>query len=46
MSLSLALNFIKNDDTIASLISRSVKNAPMATRQLRVLLKLKHACKN
>lgn len=46
--MNLALNFMKNsnDDTIASLISRSVKNTPMATRQLRVLLKLKHACKN
>lgn len=46
--MNIALNFMKNsnDDTIASLISRSVKNAPMATRQLRVLLKLKHACKN
>ena len=44
----LALNIIKStqEDMIASILPCYAKNSPMATRQPRILLKLKHARRN
>jgi hypothetical protein len=45
--MNTALNYIKNshEDMITAMLSQRAKNSPMATPQLRVLLKIKHACK-
>ena len=46
--MNTALNYIKNihDDMMTAMLSQRAKNSPMATPQLRILLKIKHAGKN